>query len=126
MSYSCVPNGFYFPLLSRSGGRGAQTYEECRNLSILSCLYLFLQFFWQVKEWLKFELYRMKGISHVVACLMLFILRRQGRIVKEWGVLGVSCCGQLKSWITLNFADIVNFVSLILCLIVFFVYDPGQ
>ena len=58
-------------------------------------------------------------MSHVFACLMLFILRLQGRIVKDWGVLGVFCRGQFKMCITLNFADIVNFVSLILCLIVF-------
>ena len=50
---------------------------------------------------------------------MIFILRRQGRIVKEWGVLGVSCRGQFKAWITLNVADVVNFVSLILCLVSF-------
>ena len=29
MAYSCVPNGFYFSLKSRSGGRSAQSYEEC-------------------------------------------------------------------------------------------------
>ena len=28
MLYSCVPNGFYFSLRSRSGGKGAQTYED--------------------------------------------------------------------------------------------------
>ena len=61
----------------------------------------------------------MIGTVHVVECLMLLILRRQGRIVKEWGVLGVSCCGQFKAWITLNVADVVNFVSLILCLVSF-------
>ena len=54
----------------------------------------------------------MIGTSHVVGCLMLFILRQQGRIVKEWGVLGVSCRGQFKAWTTLNFANVVNFVSL--------------
>ena len=61
----------------------------------------------------------MIGTSYVVGCLMLFILRRQGRIIKEWGVLGVSCRGQFKTWATLNFADVVNFVSLILCLVAF-------
>ena len=126
MSYSCVSNGFYFSLRSRSGGRSAQTYEECWNLNIFSRFGPFLQFFGQAKEWLKLELYGMIGMSHVFACLMLFILHLQGRIVKDWGVLGVFCRGQFKMWITLNFADIVNFVSLILWLIVFFVYDPGQ
>ena len=119
MSYSCVPNGFYFSLRSRSGGRTAQTYKECWSLIIFSRLNPFLQLFGQVKEWRKLELYGMIKISHVVACLKLFILHRQGRVVKEWEVLGVSCRGQFKAWITLNSADIVNFVSLILYLIAF-------
>ena len=119
MSHSCVPNGFYFSLRSKSEGRSAQAYEECWNLNIFSCFGPFLRFFGQLKEWLKLELCGMIGMSHVVACLMLFILREQGRIVKDWGVLGVSCREQFKTWITLSFADIVNFVSLILCLIVF-------
>ena len=89
------------------------------NLSIFSRWDLFSNFFGQVKEWLKLKLYEMIGMSPAVGCLMLFILRRQGRIVKEWGVLGVSCCGQFKAWITLNVADVVNFVSLILCLVSF-------
>ena len=111
MSYSCVSNGFYFSLRSRSGGRSAQTYEECWNLNIFSRLSPFLQFFWQVKEAFKLELYGMIEISHVVACLKIFILHRQGRVVKEWEVLGVSYRGQFKAWITLNSADIVNLVS---------------
>ena len=61
----------------------------------------------------------MIGMSPAVGRLMLFILCQQGRIVKEWGVLGVSCHGQFKAWITLNVADVVNFVSLILCLVSF-------
>ena len=60
-------------------------------------------------------------MSHVVGCLMLFILRRQGRkgAEEEWGVLGVSCRGQFKTWTTLNFPNVVSFVSLILCLVAF-------
>ena len=58
-------------------------------------------------------------MSHVVACLMLFILRRQGGVVEDSRVLDVSWRGQFNTWITLNFTDIVNFASLILCLIVF-------
>ena len=50
---------------------------------------------------------------------MLFILRRQGGVVEDSGVLDVSWRGQFNTWITLNFTDIVNFASLILCLIVF-------
>ena len=61
----------------------------------------------------------MIGTAHVVECLMLLILRRQGRIVKEWGVLGVSCRRQFKAWTSLNLPDVVNFVSLILCLVAF-------
>ena len=57
MLYNCVPSGFYFSLRPRSGGRSAQTYEECPNLSIFNHLGTFLQFFWQVKEWLKLELH---------------------------------------------------------------------
>ena len=83
MSHSCVTNGFYFSLRSRSGGKSVQTYEECWDLSIFSCLGPSLQFFGQAKEWLKSEFYGMIGMSHVVAFLMHFILSRQGRIVKE-------------------------------------------
>ena len=63
----------------------------------------------------------MIGTSHLVGCLMLFILRQQGRKgeEEEWGVLGVSCRGQFKAWTTLNFANVVNFVSLILYLVAF-------
>ena len=67
MSYSCVPNGFYFSLRSRSGGNSAQTYEECLNLSIFCRLGTFLEFFGQVKEWLRLELYGIIGMSHKVA-----------------------------------------------------------
>ena len=40
-------------------------------------------------------------------------------MVEDSGVLDVSWRGQFNTWITLNFTDIVNFASLILCLIVF-------
>ena len=72
----------------------------------------FLQFFAQVKEWIKLEMYGMIG-------MLLFVLRRQGRVVKEWSILGVSCHGQFKAWNTLSFADVVSFVSLILYLVAF-------
>ena len=42
MLYSYAPNGYNFSLRSRSGGRSAQTYEKCLNLSIFSRLGLFL------------------------------------------------------------------------------------
>ena len=58
-------------------------------------------------------------MSHVVSRFMLFILRSQRRVVKEWGILSVSCRAQFKAWITLNFGDIINSVLLILLLIVF-------
>ena len=124
VSYSSVTHGFYlfiylfiYFLILRSGGGSAQTYEECWNLSIFSRLGPFLQCFGQVKEWLKLELYEIIGMSHVVACLMLCILRRPERVVKELGVSGVSCRGKFKTWVSLNFANIVNFLSLFLCLI---------
>ena len=120
MLYSCVPNGFYFSLRLRSGGKSAQTYEECWYLSIFSRLDTFLQFFGQVNDW-QFD--GMIGMSHVVAWLLIFILRWQGRVCKEWRILCISCRGQFNAWITPNFADIVNFVSLILCLIVFCVWS---
>ena len=83
MLYNCVPNGFYFSLArSRSGGRSAQTYEECSNLSIFSRLGLFLHFFWQVKEWIKLELHGMIRMSVEVTCSMLFILRREGGVLR--------------------------------------------
>ena len=44
MLYGLVPNGFYFPLRSSSGGRSEETYKECPNLSISSRLDPFLHF----------------------------------------------------------------------------------
>ena len=123
MLYISVPKSFYFSLRSRSEWGSAQTYEECWNLSIFNSLGPFLQFFRQFKERLKLELYGMIEMSNAVACLKLFILYWQGRVVEGWGVLGVSCCGQFKTWITLNLTDIANFVSLILCLIVFYLWS---
>ena len=46
MSYSYVPNGFYFSLRSRSQGRSAKTYEEFWDLNIFSRLGPFSLVFW--------------------------------------------------------------------------------
>ena len=44
---------------------------------------LFSNFFGQVMEWLKLEFYGVIGMSHLVPCLLIFILRWQGTIVQE-------------------------------------------
>ena len=44
--YVCVPNTFCFTLRLSLGGRSAETYEGCSNLSISNRLGSFLLFFW--------------------------------------------------------------------------------
>ena len=53
----------------------------------------------------------MIGVLHVVVMTYAFILHWQGRVVKEWGVLGVSCRGQCKAW-----SNKILLILLILCL----------
>ena len=55
-------------------GRRAQTYEKCSIISIFRYLGLFPQVFGQVKTWRMLKLHEIMGMSHIVACQIIFIL----------------------------------------------------
>ena len=60
--------------VSEVSREGAQNYKNLSLLSIFRRLGLFHQVFGQVKVWLMFDWYIIIRMSHVVACLTVFIL----------------------------------------------------
>ena len=60
------------------GGRSAQRYDKWSFFSIFSSLGHFPQVFGQVKEWLTLELQKVIVVSHVVACLIVFLYYQRG------------------------------------------------
>ena len=79
VTYSCVPNYFYFVLSSRSVGRSAKTYE-CSILNIFSSLGLFLPIFGHVMESPLLELHKM--IKMPMVFILIFGQGRQGGVLK--------------------------------------------
>ena len=86
VTYSCMPNCFYFVLWAKLPGRSVQNYEKWSFFSVFSRLGSFPWVFGQVKEWPIFELYETIRVPHIVARPFVFILSYerscQGRVFK--------------------------------------------
>ena len=86
VTYSCMPNCFYFVLWAKLPGRSVQNYEKWSFFSVFSRLGSFSWVFGQVKEWPILELYETIRVPHIVACPIVFLLfyerSWQGRVFK--------------------------------------------
>ena len=88
VTYSCLPNCFYFILFPSLAGRSVQNYEKWSFFSIFSRFGPFPQVSGQVKEWLMLKLHKIITMSHVVAFPIGFIFLIVGIGREECSKLG--------------------------------------